>query len=38
MNESRELIGRTELNRDVLTELEEKSTPTVARPAKIRTA
>ena len=37
MNESRYLIGKTELNRGVLTELKEKSTPTVALPVKIRT-
>jgi hypothetical protein len=35
MNESRDLIGRTELNLGVLTEIQEKSTPTVARPVKI---
>jgi hypothetical protein len=36
MNESRDLIGRTELNRGVLMELQEKSTQSVACPVKIR--
>jgi len=36
MNESRDLIGRTELNQGVLIELHEKSTPNVVCSVKIR--